>query len=56
MTARWPVVPEVDSLLLKESEFFSRILHEFRVRLKKLNDKVFITNFYVGHRMSFFEI
>lgn len=40
MLARWPVVDEVNHILLKESEYFSRITHEFRNRLKRTKEKV----------------
>lgn len=40
MRAHWPEVPEADNLILKESEYFTATLHEFRVRLKKMNEKV----------------
>lgn len=40
MLAHWPSVPEVDIQLLKESEYFTATVHELRIRLKKMNEKV----------------
>ena len=40
MLAHWPVVDEVNHVLLKESEYFSRITRELRNRLKKTKEKV----------------
>ena len=36
MHARWPEVEPVDQTLLKESEYLTRVCHEFRVRLKRM--------------------
>ena len=46
MFARWPVMEEVDTTLLKESEYFTRITHELRNRLRKTKEKVAILNNY----------
>ena len=43
MLADWPNVPEIDSILLKESEYFTATVHEFRVRLKKMDEKVLLS-------------
>lgn len=36
--ASWPEVGVVDHTLIKETEYFGEVLHEFRVRIKKMMD------------------
>ena len=38
MKARWPEVGVVDLTLLKEAEYLTHVVHEFRVRIKKMID------------------
>ena len=36
--ARWPGVGVVDHTLMREAEYLNEVMHEFRVRIKKMMD------------------
>lgn len=36
--ARWPEVESVNHTLIREAEYLNEVLHEFRVRIKKMMD------------------
>lgn len=36
--ARWPTVGVVNQTLLREAEYFNEVVHEFRLRIKKMLD------------------
>lgn len=38
MKARWPDMGVVDQTLIREAEYFNEVVHEFRLRIKKMMD------------------
>lgn len=36
MRARWPQVGDIDELIVKEAHYLNDVLHDFRVRIKKM--------------------
>ena len=36
--ARWPEVGAVNQTLIREAEYFNEVVHEFRLRIKKMMD------------------
>jgi leucyl-tRNA synthetase len=38
VAARWPEVGVVNHTLIREAEYFNEVVHEFRLRIKKMMD------------------
>lgn len=38
VSARWPEVGVVNQTLIREAEYFNEVVHEFRLRIKKMMD------------------
>ena len=57
MFAKWPQAEEVDEAVLKEGQYISDVLHDFRVRMKKMNklrEKVSFTFIRKGQTLVWF--
>ena len=54
MTARWPKVGSINPTLINEAMYITEIVHELRVRIKKLMAKVCPKNAEIPNLSCFF--